>query len=421
MFGWIQDHKWLAAGSFTLTTFLIFGGLDLTFQGPTTLLVSGLLAFSIALAIIWVPGAILVAILAAALEFTFGLLPVFSGLAAGLSVLLAAPHASKPVRGLLLVTSVATGLTITANTAFNFDLFRPVYGLTLTNQDARWAAFTIGAVLVISLNLLFWLVGSLIFTREIYVGTDYDRALSERRQAQLALENAQQRERFQIARDINELIIQKTTAVVSQAEGGIYAAKADPSSALRSLERVAESANAAHVELRRLYDMLNREQALKAAPPRINDLDALSISYRELGYNATVRHEGRRFSLNEGAELVIFKIAFDALENVKQHCPVGTDVSIDFSWVDVGMQLLVKDNGIEVANRADLVLEGYSVDEDYRALVEPISGVNVTSMRERAALYGGSVEVIRVPGVGFTVSAIFPRLYEIAPGKREND
>jgi signal transduction histidine kinase len=419
MFEWIQNHKWLAAGSFTLSNLVIFGGIDLFLQGPSALPAAALFALTTAAAIIWAPAAIALAIAGAVLEFSFGLLPVSSGLAIGVAVMLSQREKSAWIRYSLVAASVLSGLAITANTAFNFDLFRPVYGMALTNQEGRLAAFVAGSILVASVNALFALVGSLVYTRETYVGTNFDRALSERRQAQLALENAQQRERFQIARDINELIIQKITAVLSLSEGGLYAAKADPSAALRSLERVTESASAAHVELRRLYDMLNREQTMKAAPPRINDLEALAISYRELGYNASVRHEGNRFSLNEGAELVIFKIAFDALENVKQHCPVGTDVTIDFSWVDGGMQLLVKDNGIEVANRAQAIIEGYAADEDYRALVEPISGVNVNAMRERAALYEGSVEVTRVPGVGFTVSAIFPRIYELAPGKRE--
>ena len=39
---------------------------------------------------------------------------------------------------------------------------------------------------------------------------------------------------------------------------------------------------------------------------------------------------------------------------------------------------------------------------------------DVAGMRERAALYGGRVEATRVPGVGFTVSAIFPDLREFA-------
>lgn len=418
MFQWIRDHKWIASSSFSVATFLIFGGLDLIYQGPQTLISSALLAISAGVVVFSFSASIALIVAASVIELTQNLLPQFSGVAAAVAILLSAAGRSQPLRRVGIAVITLAGLAVAASTAFRFDLNQSVYGLSLVNQDGRVFAFIIGALMVLSLNLLFSLIGSLVITRETYVGTNYDRALSERRQAQLALENAQQRERFQIARDINELIIQKVTAVLSQTEGGLYASKADSNAALRALERVSESAKAAHVELRRLYDMLNREQAIKAAPPRINDLEALAVSYRELGFNASVRHEGTRFGLNEGAELVVFKIAFDALENVKQHCPQGTDVTIDFSWVDSGMQLLIKDNGIEVANRSVAVFEGYNADEDYKALVEPISGVNVTAMKERAALYEGSVEVTRVPGVGYTVSAIFPRLRELAPGRR---
>lgn len=418
MFEWIRNHKWLASGSFFIASFFIFGGLDLVFQGPQTIVVSLILCLSTGLVFLWWPGSIALIAIGSALLIYFELLPVYSGLAVSFALLLSAGTNSQLLRRIGISVAVLSGLAIVANTAINYQLGTSFYGLEINGNDGRFTAFLLGGLLVISINLLFSLVGSLSITRETHVGTNFDRALSERRQAQLALENAQQRERFQIARDINELIIQKVTAVVSQTEGGLYAAKADPDAALRSLERVSTSAKAAHTELRRLYDMLNREQVIKAAPPRINDLEALAVTYRELGFNAAVRHEGNRFSLNEGAELVIFKIAFDALENVKQHCPLGTDVTIDFSWVADGMQLLVKDNGIEVSNRDATFFEGYNSDEDYRALVEPISGVNVTAMKERAALYEGSVEVTRVPGVGFTVSAIFPNIRKLAPGAR---
>lgn len=418
MFEWIRGHKWLASGSFFIATFLIFGGLDLIFQGPQTLVVALILCLSTGLVFIWWPGSIILIALGTGLLIYQEQLPMYSGLAVSFALLLSAGTTSQIWRRIGVAVTVLSGIAVTANTAINYDLGTSFYGLEINGNDGRFTAFLLGALLVVSINLLFALVGSLAITRETHVGTSFDRAISERRQAQLALENAQQRERFQIARDINELIIQKITAVISQTEGGIYAAKADPAAANRTLDRVAISAKAAHTELRRLYDMLNREQAIKAAPPRINDLDSLAVSYRELGFNAAVKHEGQRFALNEGAELVIFKIAFDALENVKEHCPVGTDVTIDFSWVADGMQLLVKDNGIEVANRDAAFFEGYNSDEDYRALVEPISGVNVTAMKERAALYEGSVEVTRVPGVGFTVSAIFPHIRKLAPGSR---
>jgi signal transduction histidine kinase len=171
--------------------------------------------------------------------------------------------------------------------------------------------------------------------------------------------------------------------------------------------------------------MLHRGHSVTAAPPGLDDLQPLMVAYREFGYNASLRHEGPRFAINEGAALTIFKLVFDALENIKQHTPVGTDVTVDFSWVEDGLQVLVKDNGIEVSNRSLANLEsevsGYTAEDDLKALVEPITGPGFTAMRERAAIYGGSVEVNKVPGVGFTVSAIFPRLREfaaIAPQRR---
>ena len=90
-------------------------------------------------------------------------------------------------------------------------------------------------------------------------------------------------------------------------------------------------------------------------------------------------------------------------------------MTIDFSWTNTGMQLLVKDNGTEVANRG-LSLEElqYTVEEDRKALTESIRGAGITAMTERAALYGGSVEATKVPGVGFTLSAIFPNLKDTA-------
>jgi signal transduction histidine kinase len=259
-----------------------------------------------------------------------------------------------------------------------------IYGLFLPTELAKTTAFILLALVVVAGNILFWLLGRLAITYEVFVGTEFDRALSAETQAKLSLEVAEQNERFEIARDINELIIQKVTAVISQAEGGTYAAKADVNSALRSLERVGISARAAHVELRRLFDMLNKTHNISAAPPGIDELQNLVVTYREFGYSVSHSHEGSRFNVSEGASLAIYRIVFDALENVKKHCPVGTDVSIDFSWVAEGMQVLVKDNGIEAYRRSQVSIDelgsGYTAEDDVRALVETIKGAGITAM-----------------------------------------
>ena len=418
MIRWIQDHKWLSSSILAVFAFLLLGGLDLLVQGYEALVVSSFLALAILFATKFPQLSILLTVIGTAVEIVLGLSPVAGGLSAAMALFLTAAFASKLWYYLTLGVTIACGIAIAWTNTFGLALAQDLYGLYLRTELSRTTAFALLSTVVIAGNILFWLLGRLAITYEVFVGTQFDRALSADTQAKLSLEVAEQNERFEIARDINELIIQKVTAVISQAEGGTYAAKADQSSALRSLERVGLSARAAHTELRRLFDMLNKTHSVSAAPPGLNELEILLVTYREFGYGVSLKHEGARFNISEGAALAVYRIVFDALENVKKHCVVGTDVSIDFSWVSEGMQVLIKDNGIEAKRRSEVSFEeissGYTAEDDVRALVETIKGAGLTAMKERAALYGGSIEATRVPGVGFTVSAIFPHLRALA-------
>jgi signal transduction histidine kinase len=422
---WIQGHKWLSPIILATSIFVALGVLDYFIQGPSSLIPGVIFAISLAVSAKLPKLAIPMIALATVAEIFLELRPVAMGLSACATLFIVAVFANQLLRRLALIVTLLSGVAMSWYVSFTLPISTDVYGLLLLNDSGRFTAVILSLSVVFSFNTLFWILGRLGATQYFHVGTSQDKAVASRKQAELAIQIAEQNERLDIARDINELIIQKVTAVISLAEGGSYAVKADPSAGLRSLERVANSARDAHTELRRLYDMLHREHSVNAAPPGLDDLQPLMVAYREFGYNASLRHEGPRFEINEGAALTIFKLVFDALENIKQHTPVGTDVTVDFSWVEDGMQVLVKDNGIEVSNRGlvELQLEdtSYTVEDDLKALVEPITGPGFTAMRERAAIYGGSVEVTKVPGVGFTVSAIFPRLREyaaIAPQRR---
>ena len=425
MIQWIQGHKWLSPIILASTLFALFGSLDFIIQGPTALIPAVIFGSSLAVSGRLPQVAVPLIAIASLVEVLLELRPVGSSLITCATLFIIAVFAKQIWRRVALLVSLVSGVAITLYVSFTLPLGTDVYGLRLVDDAGRWTGLLLGLAIVASFNTLFWILGFLGVTQYFNVGTSRDKAVARRKQAELSIQIAEQNERLDIARDINELIIQKVTAVISLADGGTYAVKADPSAGLRSLERVSQSARDAHLELRRLYDMLHRGHTVSAAPPGLDDLQPLMVAYREFGYNASLRHEGPRFAINEGAALTIFKLVFDALENIKQHTPVGTDVTVDFSWVEDGLQVLVKDNGIEVSNRGlvDIELEevGYSAEDDLKALVEPISGPGFTAMRERAAIYGGSVEVTKVPGVGFTVSAIFPRLREfaaIAPQRR---
>ncbi|MEB0222530.1 hypothetical protein QN393_25835, partial [Pseudomonas sp. AB12(2023)] len=78
---------------------------------------------------------------------------------------------------------------------------------------------------------------------------------------------------------------------------------------------------------------------------------------------------------------------------------------------------LVDDDGIRAAARRvssdpDEVAARtrYTIDDDLHALSESVSGAGITQMRERAELFGGTFTAGTVPGVGFSVSVVFPSL-----------
>jgi len=415
MIRWIQSHPWHSSISLAAFSLFIFGGIDVISIG----LISLSIAFCNSLAVLvareyrWLSSLLLAT--SAALAITFEVRLGASGGIALLALGLVSAFGTKVQRFVALGVAAISGIALLWFSIFGDNFLLSSYGVSAMNQGGQWNIFLFGSLLIISVSTLAWLVGRLLITRATHVGTNFDRAISDRIQASQALDIAEQEERFGIARDISELVIQRVSATISLAEGGIYATNADPEVGSRILQQVADSARSGHQELRRLYDMLNNRHEIAAAPPKIDDIEALVIAFRQTGYNITSRHEGLRFKLNEGAELAIYRIVFDALENIRKHAPIGTDITIDFAWTDSGLQVLVKDNGVELCNRG-LTLEelSYSIDQDRQALVENIVGAGITAMGERARLYGGTIEATRVPGVGFTLSAIFPDLRQIA-------
>ena len=415
MIRWIQNRPWQSSIVLAVFSLCLFGGLDAISIGLNSLAIALSYSTSVLLARQFPWLSILLIVTGSALSAT---LSVRSGATGGISLLalvLLAAFGNKLQRVMALPITAISGISVLYVTVFQSVRGLSAYEIVSKSELGRINIFLFGALLIAATTTLSWLAGRLLITRATHVGTAFDRAVAERVQAQQALEIAEQNERFQIARDISELIIQRVSASISLAEGGVYATQSDPATAPRILEKVAESARSGHQELRRLFDMLNKQHEISSAPPRIDDLDTLVIAFRQTGYNITLRHEGNRFALDEGAELAIYRIVFDALENIRKHAPVGTDITIDFAWTETGLQVLVKDNGVELANRG-LTLEelAYTIEEDRKSLVETIVGAGITAMSERAGLYGGTIEATRVPGVGFTVSAIFPDLKNIA-------
>jgi hypothetical protein len=181
---------------------------------------------------------------------------------------------------------------------------------------------------------------------------------------------------------------------------------------------VLENAQLANQEVRRLIDLLRVDRDVSTAPPGLSDVDALAVQYRELGFSVRINTEGKGVSLTTGAQLAIYRIIFETLRWFAETAPKGTEFSADYIWSENGLQVLLKDNAIATSNRANLKTGesdvGYEVADDVAALVEPIENQLISVVRQRANIYGGSADLLRVPGVGSTLSAYFPELRLIA-------
>ena len=413
MIRWIQQRNWLPEVSLAAFVFLLLGGLDLLTQGPMAMLGS----LAIAASLLFVRKLSFLApalVLAASLvQVSFSLLPIFGSIGIPLLAFVVGAFSPKPWREVNFAATIFGGLVFAANVGFNPTINLAIFGGVVQLDDlGRTVIFLTLSLLAISLISLMWILGQLLITRLVHIGTDFDRLVYEDKQLKLSIELAEQSKRFEIARDINETVVQKLASVITNAEGGMYAAKANPEAGFRALEKVLVSAKGAHSELRRLFDMINRGTAVSTTPPTLEDLEALAISMREKGLDVAVSNFGERFELDQSAELAVYRIIFEALQNVRQHNPRGTKATVEISWLENGLQVMIKDNGVEIERRAQLGPNGlpvpYEAKDDLDTLLEKVTGPGLTAMRERAESFGGSLEVQRVVGIGFTVSAMFP-------------
>jgi hypothetical protein len=417
MFLWIRDQRWLPTTILAIICFLIFGGVDLLVQGETTLAASSALAAAVAFSRALPYLSITLFSAGTFLPLLFALEPQVSQLGTTVSLLILAAFANTTQRWLGFSLNIVLGSVAYSFVVLQLPESGTFYGLVLPSNEAKFALVIAGFVSVIAVNANAWLVGRLLYTRITHVGTEFDRAILTHQivSGQLAL--AEQDRRFGIARDVNDLLLEQVSSTMSAAEAGIYAAKTDPTVAPRLLENLLEGVKKSYAEIRRVSDLLGLQKDKALALPGLRDLNTLVVTFREYGYRVNFKEQGQSVKLVSGAELIIYRIIFESLDNIRKHTPPGTEVDIDFMWQGSACQVLIKDNGEETSRALSQDITGYTVQDDQRSLVERPIGAGLTSMQERASLYAGTMDFVKVPGVGFTVSASFPLITNYVEGK----
>jgi signal transduction histidine kinase len=248
--------------------------------------------------------------------------------------------------------------------------------------------------------------------RRAATANEYDRVTADRERLDLELTLAEQTSRLRIVRELHELVVHSISVLISHADGARYAAAQDPAVAARSAAVIADTARATLADLRRVMALSREGEAAAGPQPRLATVRDLFKVMRDAGLEVEFRETGDPIRLKQGAELAIYRILQEALENSLRHGGEGTAVLVSFTWGDT-LEIVVADDGARAAARRegldpDEAARERAQEDDFAALTEAPTGRGMTEMRERAELYGGVLNTIVTPGVGFTVTAVFP-------------
>jgi signal transduction histidine kinase len=243
------------------------------------------------------------------------------------------------------------------------------------------------------IGLVVFLVGRAVHGRRVTARALEERAVAAESNQRALAEQAVADERRRIARELHDVVAHNVSVMGVLATGARRVLRADPDSADEALTTIEETSRSAMRELRRMLGVLRTEAepAAELAPqPGIAGLEALADQVREAGLPTTLRVDGKPSTLEPGVALTVYRIVQEALTNALKHAgPATAQVRLSFGvyW---------------------LIVEVFDTGRGPAPGSEHGAGHGVVGMRERVALYGGTLRVGPRPGGGFRVYAKIP-------------
>jgi signal transduction histidine kinase len=217
-------------------------------------------------------------------------------------------------------------------------------------------------------------------------------------------------ERSRIARELHDVVAHSVSVMVVQAGAARRTVAASPGQAATALGQIEQTGRQALVELRRLLGLLRDDEAGDAdlAPqPGLAHLELLAAAAREAGLPVEVAVEGEPRPLPAGVDLSAYRIVQEALTNSLKHSgPSRTRILVRYGPHDLRLEIRDKGpagNGQKKGQESAFGRQPTDPDRQDRR-----SGHGLIGMRERVALFGGTLETGSLPGGGYRVAARLP-------------
>jgi signal transduction histidine kinase len=222
------------------------------------------------------------------------------------------------------------------------------------------------------------------------------------------LASAVAEERARIAREMHDIVAHGMGVMVVQATAAEHLLDRDPELARQPLATVRQTGQESLAEMRRLLGLLRTgagDVSGKARDPRptLAQVPDLVAQLQAAGMPVTLTMEGIRTGeggMPPGLDLCAFRIVQESLTNALKHA-TGAATSVEISATGSAVILTITTAGPAIG-------EGPGVFPAVMSRSEGATGLGLIGMRERVAVYGGTLVAQPQPDSGFLVRAQLP-------------
>ncbi|MGI5325011.1 sensor histidine kinase [Actinomadura nitritigenes] len=197
-------------------------------------------------------------------------------------------------------------------------------------------------------------------------------------------------ERARIARDLHDVVAHHVSAIAVQARSTEDVVRDDPALGRAGVARIAETADTALIEMRRILGLLDAGRDDGGAEPSLRGLGRLVDAAERAGCRVRADVDAETAALPQAVQVSAYRIVQEALTNVLKHAgPTDVRVALRTS----GTALVVEvGNGPAVPGRTPV----------------PGSGRGLVGVRERVAAFDGTLRAGPCPEGGWLVRAELP-------------
>jgi signal transduction histidine kinase len=306
-----------------------------------------------------------------------------------------------PVSSALLVMLVLSGVSLALTDSRLWEIAAVMLACYSCARHAPRARSWLGlaAAVVFALIVSFleesddaWMyIGNFLFVLGLMIVIPWAAGLALRQRQELSrhdAERAVEDERARIARELHDIVGHALGMIVVQAEGErAQLAAGAPESTRETLVTIAQAARDALDEVRRLLVVMRVENDI-GPQPGLSDLPRLLDGLSSAGLPVELQVSGESRQLPAAIDLSAYRVVQEALTNVLRHS---------------------RDAHARIWLNYDPNAIGIEVTDDGRAWQgDGARGFGLLGMRERVALFNGSVEAGPRPDGGFGVQVHLP-------------